>query len=247
MADLDGHYDAMLIPLSDTLSKESRDVANAHNKKVERNRRRAHRRKSLAKCRNTPTIAELDGHYDVMLIPLSDNLSKDSQDMANMPNEKVERNRRRAHRISLAKWRKEQLSVAIRQIGQRLENETDQEASREPNKNFAYETPSLSYHLIPRIGAMPRQEVQDFYNWRRLWPLLQTLGWRAICLNNETVYTRQMCDPGDGKITLGVDYFSSPEEVIQFNKDLDALSDSTDRKETEASLNSMLRDFDEEV
>ncbi len=113
--------------------------------------------------------------------------------------------KRRAHKISLAKWRKEQLSIAIRQIGQHLDNETDQEA---------YKTPSLSYHLIPCIGAMPRQEVQDFYNWRGLWPLLQMLGWRAICLNNETLYKRQMCDPGDGKITLGVDYFSSPEEVI---------------------------------
>jgi hypothetical protein len=50
MADLDGHYDAMLIALTDAHPEESRDVANAHNKNIESNRSQYHRRRSLAKC-----------------------------------------------------------------------------------------------------------------------------------------------------------------------------------------------------
>ncbi len=46
MADLDGHYDAMLIALTDAHPKESRDVANTHNKNIESNR--SQRKQSLA-------------------------------------------------------------------------------------------------------------------------------------------------------------------------------------------------------
>jgi tRNA G46 methylase TrmB len=46
MADLDGHYDAMLIALTDAHPEESRDVANAHNKNIESNR--SQRKQSLA-------------------------------------------------------------------------------------------------------------------------------------------------------------------------------------------------------
>ena len=61
------------------------------------------------------------------------------------------------------------------------------------------------------------------YEWSSLWPLLETAGWQVMKAGkynslHDWYYVRPSCDPGDEKSKLGMDYFTSENDVIEFVK-----------------------------
>ena len=87
--------------------------------------------------------------------------------------------------------------------------------------------------VMPEVGTTSSSTVDtaahcnqphaDPFDRKAAWQALQKEGWKAISAgryNNlhDWYYVRPNCDPGDGKSELGVDYFLSEEDAIEFVK-----------------------------
>ena len=87
--------------------------------------------------------------------------------------------------------------------------------------------------VMPEVGTTSSSTIDtathcnqphaDPFDRKAAWQALQKEGWKAISAgryNNlhDWYYVRPNCDPGDGKSELGVDYFLSEEDAIEFVK-----------------------------